>query len=78
MGYTFPGIKRNDNGVYYYDENDIPEVHVPIAKEFKGNFKMTLKQLDDWFGVSPTLQPLPKYLVLPDLDSTWNYAANNG
>ncbi|TGO43746.1 hypothetical protein BCON_0954g00010 [Botryotinia convoluta] len=78
MSFAFTGIKRDANGAYYYNSDDIPQIQVPMAQQFSGNLNLTQPQLDYWFGVSQSLPSLPKYLVQPRLHSQWNLSKYDG
>lgn len=68
MGYTFAGIKRDSSGAYYYDEDDVSKVRIPIADETE-RLRLNKKQLDEWFKINPNTVPeLLKTMVCPLLE----------
>ncbi|KAM3078260.1 hypothetical protein ACMFMG_002445 [Clarireedia jacksonii] len=78
MVYTFSGIKQDSAGAYWYDDRDIPKVTVPISKTFDGNTSISLEKLEEHFKFQSDLPPIPKFLIRPRLDSSWNYKSNDG
>ncbi|KAG0376022.1 hypothetical protein BGX24_008392 [Mortierella sp. AD032] len=56
----------------YYDDNDVNMIHVPVAK-CEGDYILSAAELQHYFGVEATrMGKLPKYLIIPRLNSTWN------
>lgn len=67
----FQGVKRDDNGAYYYDDGDIEKIQVPLSGETQGDVQLSHEQLEEWFGVTESSLPeLPAYLIAPRLNST--------
>ncbi|QPC76892.1 hypothetical protein HYE68_007644 [Fusarium pseudograminearum] len=68
--YVFDGVKRKTHGEYYYLDDDMPTVRVPISSKCEGPRPMTPEELDEWFGVRERTMPsLPAYITIPHLYS---------
>ncbi|KAA8893230.1 hypothetical protein FN846DRAFT_963280 [Sphaerosporella brunnea] len=68
----FPGVKQAKSGAYYYDDNDVKMIKIPVGN-CTGDYILTPAELKRYFGVDPArMGPLPEYLIAPHLDSTWN------
>ncbi|KAF5229660.1 hypothetical protein FAUST_10297 [Fusarium austroamericanum] len=69
--YVFDGVKRKtSNGEYYYLDDDMPTVRVPISNSCHGDRPMKPEELNEWFGVREDNMPsLPGYFTIPDLHS---------
>lgn len=70
---SFPGVKRaNGSNAFYYDDNDIKMIEVPIG-QCEGSYILSPDELKKHFGVDPArMGKLPEYFIAPRLDTTWN------
>ncbi|KAF0635461.1 hypothetical protein FPSE5266_01994 [Fusarium pseudograminearum] len=73
MSYVFDGVKRKtSNGEYYYLDDDMPTVRVPISSNCHGDRPMKPEELNNVFGVrEETMPSLPGYFTVPDLYHKW-------
>jgi hypothetical protein len=68
---SFDGIKWDSHKKrYYYDEDEIDRVKVPVNYEHaRGNFPLSKAQLDKWFSVDKRAKlDLPKYIITNDME----------
>ncbi|KAG0052325.1 hypothetical protein BGZ90_006519 [Linnemannia elongata] len=70
---SFPGVKRaNGSNAFYYDDNDIKMIDVPVG-QCEGSYILNPDELKKHFGVDPArMGKLPEYFIAPRLDTTWN------
>lgn len=71
-------IEQDSAGAYWYDDRDTSKINVPTAAKFDGNINKHSEKLDEYIMFRSDLQPLPKFLIHPRLDSTWNYSRDDG
>lgn len=72
MVFHFEGVKQDSNFAFFYDDNDVENSPVPLAKDVVGDLKLTPAQLKEWFAITQkTLPDLPGYFIVPRLHSSW-------
>ncbi|KAL4745511.1 hypothetical protein BDW72DRAFT_53443 [Aspergillus terricola var. indicus] len=67
MVYEFAGVNRRADGTYYYDEDSIPQVEIPMADRSEGTYRLDKKTIDEWFGFTKNMPKLPKFMIFNDL-----------
>lgn len=67
MVYEFAGVNRRADGTYYYDEDSIPKVEIPMAERSEGTYRLDKKTIDEWFGFTKNMPKLPKFMIFNDL-----------
>lgn len=68
----FEGVKRDDDGVYFYDESELEKTTVPLSDTVEGDHPLDHGQLEELFGLTEDALPqLPRFLVSPNLHSNW-------
>lgn len=88
MVYEFAGVNRRADGTYYYEDDCIPRVEIPMAEQSEGSYRMDKKTIDEWFGFTKNMPKLPKYMIFNDLrngtphhelrgttQTTWQYVS---
>jgi hypothetical protein len=67
------GVKKSvGSQAFYYDDNDVNMIDVPVAG-CEGDYILSATELERYFGVEPArMGKLPEYIIIPRLDSTWN------
>ncbi|KAJ5216891.1 hypothetical protein N7468_009899 [Penicillium chermesinum] len=61
MGMKFDDVLSYANGAYYYEDSQLQPL--PVA-DFSTGYKMSRKDIQDWFGVINTLPEVPKYFIV--------------
>lgn len=68
----FEGVKKDDDGVYYYDGDELEKTAIPLSDTVEGDASLDRDKLEELFGLTESSLPeLPRFLVSPNLSSTW-------
>ncbi|KAF5672293.1 hypothetical protein FHETE_3791 [Fusarium heterosporum] len=81
MPFKFNDTKIDHSGNYYYTDDDVKTVRLPLSTNCSGDIQMSHKQLKEWFSIAEgTLPSVPGYYISPRLNSTWGgyYSGNSG